>query len=41
MRSAWVTRRVPNPEALLAEWNGPRPDFVVGDLAELEGILGD
>jgi HAD superfamily hydrolase (TIGR01509 family) len=41
MRSAWVTRRVPNAERVLAEWTGARPDFVVAELAELEAIVGD
>jgi putative hydrolase of the HAD superfamily len=41
MRTAWVTRRVKDPERALADHTGPRPDFVVADLAELESLLGD
>jgi putative hydrolase of the HAD superfamily len=35
MRTAWITRRVEDPEGLLAQHEGPRPDFVVADLREL------
>ena len=37
--SVWITRRIKEPEKLLAEHAGPRPDFQIDDLAELEGIL--
>ena len=35
MRTAWITRRVGDPEARLREHAGPRPDWQIGDLAEL------
>jgi putative hydrolase of the HAD superfamily len=35
MRTAWLTRRVPEPEAALAKHEGPRPDHVVADLAQI------
>jgi FMN phosphatase YigB (HAD superfamily) len=35
MRTAWITRRVGDPESALAGFEGPRPDFVVADLSEL------
>ena len=35
MHTAWITRRVPDPDAALAGFDGPRPDFVVADLREL------
>jgi HAD superfamily hydrolase (TIGR01549 family) len=38
IRTAWVTRRVRDPEAKLGEWEGPAPDWTVPDLAELEGL---
>lgn len=37
--TAWVTRRVPDPEARLAAHRGAPPDLVVSDLAELEARL--
>ncbi len=40
LRTAWVTRRVADPEAALAAFEGPRPDFVIRDLAELPERLG-
>jgi HAD superfamily hydrolase (TIGR01509 family) len=36
MRTVWLTRRVPDPDAALAAYAGPPPDHVVADL---EGIL--
>ena len=35
MRTAWITRRVADPDAALAGFEGPRPDFVLADLREL------
>ena len=35
MRTAWITRRVRDPEARLREHEGPVPDHQVADLAEL------
>ncbi len=34
-RTAWVTRRVEDPDRALREHEGPAPDLVVTDLAEL------
>lgn len=39
IRTAWLTRRVPDPEAALRAHAGPPPDHVIGDLAELPGLL--
>jgi len=38
MRTAWVTRRVPKTDEALAKHSGPRPDYVVTDLAEVAEI---
>ena len=37
--SVWITRRVPEAERRLQEFDGPAPDFVIGDLAELIQVL--
>ena len=39
IRTAWITRRVRDPEAKLREWEGPAPDWTVADLAELEELV--
>jgi putative hydrolase of the HAD superfamily len=39
LRTAWITRRVSDPEAALAAHEGPRPDHVIGDLAELPELV--
>lgn len=39
MRTVWITRRVADPAAALARYDGPAPTWTVGDLAELETIL--
>jgi FMN phosphatase YigB (HAD superfamily) len=39
IRTAWVTRRVRDPEAKLRDWEGPTPDWTVADLAELEELV--
>lgn len=39
LRTAWLTRRVPDPETALREYDGPKPDHVIADLAELELLL--
>ena len=39
IRSVWITRRVKDPDKVLAAHDGPRPDYQIDDLAELEGIL--
>ena len=37
--SVWITRRVPEAERCLQEFDGPAPDFVIADLAELVQML--
>lgn len=39
IRTAWLTRRIPDPEAALREHEGARPDLVLADLAELPDAL--
>jgi len=39
LRTVWITRRVPDPEKALAAHEGPRPDHVIGDLAELPDLV--
>jgi FMN phosphatase YigB (HAD superfamily) len=39
IRTAWVTRRVRDPQAALAEFDGPRPDWQIEDLRELPPLL--
>jgi HAD superfamily hydrolase (TIGR01509 family) len=39
LRTAWLTRRVPDPEAARAGYDGPAPDYVVADLEELIAIV--
>lgn len=39
MRTAWLTRRVRDPERRLGEHAGPRPEWVVSDLSELAALL--
>ncbi|MBS1106309.1 MAG: hypothetical protein H6Q91_1811 [Deltaproteobacteria bacterium] len=39
IRTVWITRRVRDPAAALASHTGARPDHVIADLAELEGVL--
>jgi FMN phosphatase YigB (HAD superfamily) len=41
IRSVWVTRRIRDPERRLREHEGPTPDFVVADLAELGPLLDE
>jgi len=40
IRTAWLTRRVKDPRAALAAYDGPAPDFTIRDLAELPALLG-
>jgi HAD superfamily hydrolase (TIGR01509 family) len=39
IRTAWLTRRIPDPETALREHEGARPDLVLADLAELPDAL--
>jgi len=39
IRTAWLTRRVPDPEAALRAHAGPAPDHALGDLGELPALL--
>jgi FMN phosphatase YigB (HAD superfamily) len=39
IQSVWLTRRVKDPEQALARHDGPRPDYQIDDLSEIEGIL--
>jgi putative hydrolase of the HAD superfamily len=39
MRTAWLTRRVGDPEAALRGYDGPAPDHVLADLSALERLL--
>jgi FMN phosphatase YigB (HAD superfamily) len=39
IRSVWLTRRVKEPDQVLAKHDGPRPDYQIDDLSEMEGIL--
>ena len=39
MSTAWLTRRVKDPEAARAGYTGPAPELVIADLAELEARL--
>lgn len=39
MRTAWVTRRVRDPEERLREHAGPPPDHQIADLSELTALL--
>jgi FMN phosphatase YigB (HAD superfamily) len=35
MRTVWLTRQIEDPEASLAGYDGPRPDFAIDDLMDL------
>ena len=37
--SVWITRRVREADRRLQEFDGPAPDFVIADLAELIQVL--
>jgi FMN phosphatase YigB (HAD superfamily) len=39
IRTAWVTRRVSEPERRLMQHEGPRPDWSIRDLAELPALI--
>jgi len=40
IRTVWLTRRVRDPEARLAKYEGPSPDYEMADLAELVPLVG-
>jgi HAD superfamily hydrolase (TIGR01549 family) len=40
MRTAWLTRRVPDPSAAFLRYRGPRPEFTIRDLSEIGALLG-
>jgi putative hydrolase of the HAD superfamily len=37
--TAWLTRRIPDPEQALREHEGPAPDHALADLAELPALV--
>lgn len=37
--TVWLTRRIPEPERALSEHEGPKPDHVIRDLAELPDLV--
>jgi len=39
IRNVWITRRISDPTEALAKHEGPEPDYVVEDLAELRALL--
>lgn len=39
IRTAWVTRRVDDPEQRLQDYTGPPPDVTIRDLAEIPALL--
>jgi len=39
IRTVWITRRVADRESALRSYAGPRPDFVISDLSEVEALL--
>lgn len=39
IQTVWLTRRVADPEAALAEHTGPRPDFALDDLLDLPVLV--
>ena len=39
LRTAWLVRRIPDPEAALREHTGPAPSHVIRDLAEVPGLV--
>jgi len=41
INTAWLTRRVPDPDAALAEYDGPEPEHVLADLGELVSLVSD
>ncbi len=41
MRTAWISRRVRDPERALQEHEGPHPTWIIRDLSDLPKILKD
>ena len=41
LHTAWVTRRVADPASKLEGYDGPAPDYTIGDLRELLPLLTD
>jgi len=39
LETVWITRRIEDPDAALADYDGPRPDHVIADLQEIEALL--
>jgi putative hydrolase of the HAD superfamily len=39
IRTAWIVRRVRDPESALAEQSDPAPDYQISDLAELPALI--
>jgi putative hydrolase of the HAD superfamily len=39
IRTVWITRRIPDSERALREYEGPPPDHVIADLAEIADLL--
>ena len=39
IHTAWITRRVADVERALRDHEGPAPEFVISDLAEIEAVL--
>jgi HAD superfamily hydrolase (TIGR01549 family) len=39
MRTAWITRRVRDPEAKLRDYDGPAPSWQISDLRELPALI--
>ena len=41
IHTAWITRRVVDPERALRNYDGPAPEFIIEDLAEVEALLDE
>lgn len=39
VKTAWITRRVPDPAAALEAYEGPAPSWTIADLSELPSLL--
>jgi HAD superfamily hydrolase (TIGR01509 family) len=39
IHTAWITRRVADPKRALRDYDGPAPEFIIEELAELEALL--